>query len=41
VVYGLGFSHLGPGWTLVIAGLSMAALGTGCAFALRRPEQKT
>jgi predicted MFS family arabinose efflux permease len=41
VVYGLGFAHLGPGWTLVIAGLSMAALGTGCAFALRRPEQKS
>ncbi|MPZ58518.1 MAG: MFS transporter [Rhizobiales bacterium] len=37
VVYGLGFAHLGTAWTMVIAALSMAALGTGCAFALRRP----
>ena len=36
VVYGLGFAQLGIGWTLVIAALAMAALGTGCAMALRR-----
>jgi predicted MFS family arabinose efflux permease len=41
ILYGLGFSHLGTGWTLAIAGLSMAALGTGCAFALQGPEQKS
>lgn len=40
VVYGVGLAHLGTGWTLVIAALAMAALGTGCAFALRRPEQQ-
>jgi predicted MFS family arabinose efflux permease len=37
VVYGLGFTHLGTGWSLVIAALTMALLGTGCAMTLRRP----
>jgi DHA1 family inner membrane transport protein len=40
VVYGFGLGHFGTGWTLVIAALSMAALGTGCAMVLRRPGQK-
>ena len=40
IVYGLGFGHLGTGWTLIIAALSMAALGTGCAMVLQRPGQK-
>jgi predicted MFS family arabinose efflux permease len=37
VVYGFGFAHAGTGWTLVVAALSMAALGTFCAMTLRRP----
>jgi len=37
VVYGVGFTHIGTGWTVVIAALAMAALGTFCAIALRRP----
>jgi predicted MFS family arabinose efflux permease len=41
VVYGLGFAHLGTAWTVVIAALTMAALGVGCAVLLRRPTQKT
>jgi hypothetical protein len=40
IVYGLGLGHLGTFWTLLIASLTMAALGTGCAMTLRRPEPK-
>jgi predicted MFS family arabinose efflux permease len=37
VVYGLGFTHLGIGGTVVIAALAMTALGIGCSIVLRRP----
>jgi len=37
VVYGFGLTNLGTAWSLVIAALAMATLGTGCAMVLRRP----
>ena len=41
VIYGLGFSALGPTVTLIIAALAIAGVGIGASLTLKRPGSRS
>ena len=41
MIYGLGFSVLGPTVTLIIAALAIAGVGIGASLTLKRPGSRS